>query len=63
MGKFGAPQIGNNVFIGAGAKIIGPVIIGDNARIGAGCIVVKDVPANATCVMQSPRLIIKENDN
>ena len=60
--KFGAPNIGNNVFIGAGAKIIEPVTIGDNAKIGAGCIVVKDVPTNATCVMQSPRLIIKENN-
>lgn len=58
-GKFGAPSIGNNVFIGAGAKIIGPVKIGNNAKIGAGCVVVKDVPANATCVMEKPRIIIK----
>ena len=57
--KYGAPKIGNNVFIGAGAKIIGPITIGDNAKIGAGCVVVKDVPAGATCVMQAPRLIIK----
>lgn len=61
-GNLGASNIGNNVFIGACAKIIGPVTIGDNAKIGAGCIVVKDVPTNATCVMQSPRLIIKENN-
>ncbi len=59
-GKYGAPNIGNNVFIGAGAKIIGPVTIGDNAKIGAGCIVVKDIPANATCVMEKPRIIIKQ---
>lgn len=40
-------------------KLFGPVTIGDNAKIGAACIVVKDVPTNATCVMESPRLIIK----
>lgn len=48
------------MFISAGAKIIEPITIGDNAKIGAGCIVVKDVPVNVTCVMQNPRLIIKE---
>ncbi len=58
-GECGAPCIGNNVFIGAGAKIIGPIKIGDNAKIGAGCVVFKDVPANATCVMDQPRVIIK----
>lgn len=55
--KFGSPTIGNNVFIGAGAKIIGPVTIGDNAKIGAGCVVSMDVPANSTCVMDKPRII------
>lgn len=56
----GAPQIGDNVFIGAGAKIIGPVKIGNNVKIGAGCIVVDDIPDNAVCVMNKPRIIIKE---
>ena len=55
----GAPEIGNNVFVGAGAKIIGKVKIGDGAKIGAGCIVVEDVPPNAVCVMNKPRIIIK----
>lgn len=55
----GAPIIGNNVFIGSGAKIIGPVKIGDGAKIGAGCIVVTDIPDNATVVMNKPRIIIK----
>jgi len=41
------PTIGNNVTIGAGAKIIGDVHIGNNAVIGANAVVVKDVPANA----------------
>lgn len=45
---FGAPTIGDRVFIGAGAKIIGAVHVGDDARIAAGAVVGRDVPANAT---------------
>ncbi|HEX5105944.1 MAG TPA: DapH/DapD/GlmU-related protein [Pirellulaceae bacterium] len=45
-----SPVLGNRVFIGAGAKIIGPVHIGDDARIGANAVVLKDVPAGATAV-------------
>lgn len=41
-----APLIGNNVLVGVGAIIIGPVKIGDNSIIGAGSIITKDVPAN-----------------
>ncbi len=44
------PTIGNNVVIGAGAKILGNVWIGDGAKIGAGSVVVKDVPANTMVV-------------
>ena len=53
----GAPTIGNNVYIGAGAKIIGGICIGDNVRIGANCVVTKDIPANSTVVLPSPRVI------
>jgi len=53
----GSPQIGDNVLIGAGAKIIGNIKIGNNVRIGANCVVVDDVPDNATVVMQKPRVI------
>ena len=42
--------IGNNVLIGAGAKVLGPVYIGDNVRVGAGSVVLKNLPANATAV-------------
>jgi len=42
-----APQIGNNVDIGAGAKILGPITIGDNVLIGANAVVIRDVPANS----------------
>ena len=61
-GTDGSPVIGENVLIGAGAKIIGNVKIGDNAKIGAGCIVTVDVPANATAVMPHPRIITMSND-
>jgi serine O-acetyltransferase len=45
-----SPEIGSNVFIGAGAKIVGPVKIGDGARIGANAVVLHDVPPNTTVV-------------
>jgi len=54
---FGSPTIGNNVYIGAGAIIIGNVKIGDGARIGAGALVVKDVPAGALAVSPPARLV------
>jgi serine O-acetyltransferase len=43
----GQPRIGNNVRIGAGAKILGPVVVGDGAWIGANAVVLGDVPAGA----------------
>lgn len=58
---YGAPVIGDHVFIGAGAKIIGNVHVGDNSRIGANCIVTCDVPANATVVMEHPRVIVHQD--
>ncbi len=44
------PTIGNNVVIGAGAVVLGPITVGDNARIGAGSVVIRPVPAGATVV-------------
>ena len=44
------PTIGNNVFIGAGAKILGSIKVGDNVKIGAGSEVTKPVPSNTTVV-------------
>lgn len=58
--SYGAPAIGDSVYIGAGAKIIGKVTIGNNARIGANAIIVKDVPANTLAVIPEVRLIAKE---
>ena len=44
------PQIGNNVIIGAGAQLLGPIYVGNNARVGSNAVVVKDVPEDATMV-------------
>ena len=45
-----APQIGNRVYIGAGAKIIGDITIGDDVRNGANAVVTKNIPASQTVV-------------
>jgi len=45
-----SPAIGNDVFLGAGSKIIGSVSIGDGARVGANAVVVHDVPPHTTVV-------------
>ena len=57
----GFPTIGNNVYIGAGATIIGNVKVGNNVRIGAGCSVTRDVPDNATIVQSKPTIIQKDS--
>lgn len=60
--QYGAPRIGDNVYIGTGAKIIGNVYIGNNVRIGANAVVVTDIPDNATVVNQPSRVIIKNGN-
>jgi serine O-acetyltransferase len=45
-----APRIGNNVDIGAGAKVLGPITIGNNVIIGANAVVISDVPDNSIAV-------------
>lgn len=45
-----APQIGNNVDIGAGAKLLGRIVIGDNVQVGANAVVVRNVPNNSIAV-------------
>lgn len=44
------PVIGDNVFIGCGAKVLGEITIGNNVKIGAGAVVVKDIPDNVTVI-------------
>ena len=56
-----SPVLGNNVFIGAGAKIVGAVKIGNNVKIGANAVVVKDVPDNCTAV-GNPARVVEEKE-
>ena len=44
------PTIGNNVLVGSGAKILGPIKIGDTVKVGAGSVVLRNVPSNSTVV-------------
>ena len=44
------PTIGNNVFIGSGAKVLGNIVVGNNVKIGANAVILKDVPSNVTIV-------------
>ena len=56
----GFPTIGNNVFIGAGAVVIGKIRIGNNVKIGAGAVVIEDVPDNCTVVGPKAKVILRE---
>ena len=52
-----APVLGSRIFIGAGAKIIGPVQIGDDVKIGANAVVTRDLPDGATAVGVPARVV------
>ncbi len=54
------PTIGNNVMIGAGAKVLGPLVIGDNSRIAAGAVVLADIPPNSTAVGVPARVVKRD---
>ena len=54
------PTLGDNVVVGAGAKVIGAIKIGDNSRIGAGSVVVRDVPPNSVVVGVPGRVTYKD---
>jgi serine O-acetyltransferase len=58
-GRFGAPSLGDRVYVGPGAKVVGPVRVGDDVAIGANAVVVKDVPAGVT-VGGVPAKVISE---
>jgi serine O-acetyltransferase len=57
----GAPVIGDNCYIGVGAKIIGKVILGNNVRVGANTVVVQDVPDNSIVTTSEQRIIKRDN--
>ncbi|MGH6609746.1 MAG: serine O-acetyltransferase [Burkholderiaceae bacterium] len=53
----GAPVLGANVYVGAGAKVLGAITIGDGARIGANAVVLESLPANCTAVGVPARVV------
>ncbi len=57
----GSPVIGDHVYIGAGAKIIGNVKVGNHCRIGANAVVYKDMPDHSVAVCAATRILQKKN--
>ncbi|MGL5647511.1 MAG: serine O-acetyltransferase EpsC [Clostridium sp.] len=57
------PTIGDNVIIGSGSKVLGPINIGDNVKIGANSVVLKDIEANSTAVGIPAKIIGKKDSN
>jgi serine O-acetyltransferase len=53
------PTLGNNVVVGAGAKVLGPFTVGENARVGSNAVVVREVPPGAT-VVGIPARVVQE---
>ncbi len=51
------PTLGNNVMVGAGARVLGPFKVGDNAKIAANAVVLEEVPPNATAVGVPARIV------
>jgi serine O-acetyltransferase len=58
-----SPILGDDVFIGAGAKIVGPVAVGSRVRIGANAVVVKDIPDDCTAVGIPARIVHRQRDS
>ncbi len=56
------PTIGNNVFVGAGARILGNIVIGDNVNIGANSVIIHDLPDNCTAVGIPAKIISKKTN-
>ncbi|MBO1679560.1 serine O-acetyltransferase EpsC [Bittarella massiliensis (ex Durand et al. 2017)] len=54
------PTVGNDVLLGAGVKVLGPIEIGDGSRIGAGSVVLRPVPAGATAI-GIPAAVVRQN--
>ena len=54
------PDIGNNVMVGSGAKVLGPIKIGNNVKIGANAVILNNVPDNAT-IVGVPGKIVNKN--
>lgn len=57
------PTVGDDVMIGAGAKVLGPINIGNNVKVGANTVVLKDIPMGATVVGIPARIVRINNGN
>lgn len=57
------PTVGDNVFIGTGAKVLGPITIGDNTSIGANAVVTKDFKEGNYTIGGVPAKVISNNPN
>lgn len=55
------PTLGDNVIVGAGAKLLGPITVGANARIGSNAVVVRDVPPDSTVIGVPGRIIVSHD--
>jgi serine O-acetyltransferase len=56
------PTLGNNIVVGTGAKLLGPITIGDNVRIGANSVVVQDIPSNSVVVGVPGKIISRDGE-
>ena len=56
------PTLGDNVVVGAGASVLGPITVGDNAKVGANSVVVRDVPPNATVVGMPAKVVLQDGE-
>jgi serine O-acetyltransferase len=56
------PTIGDNVLIGAGAKVLGPFTVGENSKIAANSVVLTEIPENCTCVGAPARVVKRNNE-
>ncbi len=56
------PTLGNNVMVGAGAKVLGPITIGNNVRIAAGAVVLTDIPDNCTAVGIPAKVVRRDGE-
>lgn len=57
------PTLADGVVVGAGAKVLGPILVGECARIGSNAVVVKPVPAGATVVGSPGRILVRQPDD
>lgn len=57
------PTVGNNVIIGAGAKVLGNITIGDNSKIGANSVILKDIPKDSVAVGVPGKIITKNSSD